>query len=493
MVKKLIVGVASGYLLKLVQVVCNLALIPFLISDGIFGLAGYGGLSVVLATIGLMAAGYDGWRLSTARRLGIAEKTGEAAYLPLLIITISSVLLLCMGAHLYGSQIIKLIGISSPSIHLALYMTIYFLFEQINFLSEQCFHAKGKTWIVNLLILLEVVCRTITIFWLFNIINPSIELYLKVFIIYMIAKYMVYLVLFFLNKNNGSTPFVLTRIREELDTFLYSLPLSLKGLSVFAVFRLTVIVVNKYLAPELAAIYSILMVTLRGYVLQLFFSVVRPMIVPVTAGIEISKLSKSSRLQLQSLLKGYEFVVCTTCLVMACLVPVWLSHWLDKDMSHYHLLFIAGIAFFGLEVSSSVKNLLLVSQGYGKTLTSFTVIMSVSFLIYLGLITVNFETLTMELIMIGVIVFIVLYAGVSVPYLFSNRILKDKNRSFLALPATYVFIVLSSLVTIEWLRYKDLPEVLIVIYGLLFLMIYLLFIYNPFTDYYFHKKRVINR
>lgn len=133
MVKKLIVGVASGYLLKLVQVVCNLVLIPFLISDRIFGLAGYGSLSVVLAIIGLMAAAYDGWRLSTARRLGIAEKKGEAAYLPLLIITISSVLPLCVGAHFFGSQIVESLGISSPSIHLALYKTIYFLFEQIIF------------------------------------------------------------------------------------------------------------------------------------------------------------------------------------------------------------------------------------------------------------------------------------------------------------------------------------------------------------------------
>lgn len=58
-------------------------------------------------------------------------------------------------------------------------------------------------------------------------------------------------------------------------------------------------------------------------------------------------------------------------------------------MSQYNFLFIARIALFGLEVSSSVKNLLLVSQGYDKTLTSFTVIMSASFLIYLGLITVN--------------------------------------------------------------------------------------------------------
>jgi hypothetical protein len=119
--------------------------------------------------------------------------------------------------------------------------------------------------------------------------------------------------------------------------------------------------------------------------------------------------------------------------------------------------------------------------------------MSVSFLIYLGLITVSFEIMTLELIMVGVMAFIVLYAGISVPYLFSKRILKDKKKSFMALPVTYLLIVFSALVTIEWLRYNDLPEVLIVIYGLLFFMIYLLFIHNPFTDNYFHKKRVISR
>lgn len=89
--------------------------------------------------------------------------------------------------------------------------------------------------------------------------------------------------------------------------------------------------------------------------------------------------------------------------------------------------------------------------------------------------------------------FIVLYAGISVRYLFSNKILKEKNMSSLVLSFTYVLIVFFSLITSEWLRFKDLPEVLIVIYGLLYLMIYLLFIYNPFTDSYFHKKRIISR
>ncbi len=486
MLKALLLGVASGYILKLMQIVCNLVLIPFLISNKVLGLAGYGQLSAVLATIGLLTALYDGWRLSCARRLGIAEKVGEAVYMPLLVMTLVPIILLGLCAFFYGDYILVWLGFGDDFQNLALIIVVYFLFEQVNFLSEQCFHAKGKTWIVNSVLLLEVFCRTLTIYVLFTVWQPSIELYLKIFVAYMIIKYIVYGLWLITRRSAIGVDTLGFSIYREMGTFYYSLPLSVKGLSIFSVFRLSVVVVNKYLSSELAAIYSILMVTLRNYITQLFVSVLRPMIVPLSAGIGLSQFSNQS--QLRSLLKNYELFVCTISLFVALLVPYWLSAWLQQDLSAYYFLYISGVAFFGLESSSSIKNFLLVSQGYAKILTLFALILSLVHVSYLSCIFLLHDMLAIQWVIMGVICFILLYAGISVPYLFSKKIVKEYDRRVFILPVIYTVIVLLSLFSLQWLRYKQLPEELITIYGLAFFIVYLFVIYNPFLDKQLYRK-----
>ncbi|MCA9422794.1 MAG: hypothetical protein KC592_17375, partial [Nitrospira sp.] len=131
-----------------------------------------------------MSTALDGWRLSTARRFGLAKKTGEQVYIPLLIITIIPFLVPGSVVLWQDAWVLSILGVEGLAPLVVTWLMLYVVLEQINTLAEQYFHASGMTWVVNIVLLIEVVARTTVLF----IVLPSeasLEHYLLVFVVFM--------------------------------------------------------------------------------------------------------------------------------------------------------------------------------------------------------------------------------------------------------------------------------------------------------------------
>jgi hypothetical protein len=482
MFKRIIIGIASGYIVKVVQVACNLMLVPFLVSSSVLGLAGYGYMAVLLAAVGLIASGLDGWRLATSRRFGLAKTMGEKIYLPLLLITVLPLLICSVIACYFNQQTLALLGLGQLDNRIISLLMLYLFFEQLNALSEQCFHASAMTWLVNAVVLCEVVLRTACLFYFLSD-NGSLQDYFFIFVCFMGCKYLFYIVLLAVNGFVGSL--TMQSVKREWPTFFESLPLSLKSLSVFSVFRVTVIFVNRLFSPELAGIYSILMVTIRGYITQLFISVIRPMIIPLTASIDILALNDSRRKLLISTLNSFDFVVILSTVLLAIMSPIWLPLWLPIDVNEFLGLFMLGIIALGLEASTSVKNLLLISQGHGVVLTKVTVLAAISYLFYLVGTTQLLATLTITWLFFGVLAFIVLVSGILIPWLFASKLLRNGSVGLLK-SLTYSLITMLTVLVVSTFNLYGLIYLLPA--SVLLLILYFLLVYNPLNDGYLREK-----
>ncbi|MCA9421025.1 MAG: hypothetical protein KC592_08410, partial [Nitrospira sp.] len=305
-----------------------------------------------------------------------------------------------------------------------------------------------------------------------------------VFVVFMAVRQAFYdIVLFY---HGRGKKFRCAMIAQELPTFFESLPLSLKSLSVYSVFRLTVIVVNRIFTPEIAAIYSILIVTIRGYITQLFVSVIRPMIVPLTASVNIADFNEVRKVPVVSALNSFDSIVVTSTVMLAFLVPWWLPFWLGADMVEYLPVFMVGIVALGLEASTAIKNLLLISQGHGLALTRLTVICAAVFLVYMTIVCLLLPNSSLFWLLAGVLLFVSFLSGVQIPLLFRRLVLSEENG--ILWKRLFFYIVCLSLSLVFGIRLIPFSDKLGPIVGIVMLLIHILCIYNPLKDDFWRAK-----
>ncbi len=424
MLKKLALGAASGYVLKLVQILSNLILVPFLISSKALGLAGYGTLVALLAAVALISTGLDGWRLSTARRFGLSKSTAIPVYIPLLIVSLIPIGLFALLLIFGGKSALDLIGLEEISPNVVRLLILYCALEQLIPLAEQYFHSIAKTAIVNIVSMVEVLLRTPALLLLLKH-APSIEMYFATFTISMAIKFTIYN--YFLYKAGQIKAFSSHAVKQEWPTLFESLPLSVKGLSSYVVFRGSVVIINKIFSPEIAAIFSILIFTIRGYINQLFVAVLRPMIIPVMATIDLKNAYEPIQLLFCSGCNLFKFCVMLFNVVLVFSAPWWVPLWLGPQLTPHTPLLMIGMIFLGLEASTSVQYLVLVSQGHGGSLTRLTLITSLLYVGYLIILTRFANTNSLIWFIVGVFVYIFITSGLLVPRLFEQKIIKMGN------------------------------------------------------------------
>ena len=437
MLKKIIIAIGTGYALKIVQTLCGLVTVPILIGDKGLGLAGYGQLAVILSLSALMSMLFDGFRLSASKFIGknkanLYEQVCKALQIFLLL-----TLLMASFIILLSRPLLLLFGLDNQPAVIIYCIAVYFIFEQLLYVAEQYYHAQLKTFVVNVLNAIEIICRLIFIINIFNGYGGTNLCYLLILLGTHVAKFFLYFMLiFYLN----SKKYVYFLRIEEIKIFIKeSIPLSLRGIANFLVFRMSIVYANNVLSAEAAAVFSIIFVTLRGYINQIFVNVIRPMVIPVTSGMNFLNMNNDKIFKYNIIISFYEFLIISAIAVIACFSPLWLPYWLGDSFKQYQGVCALAVGVMSAEAAFSLKSLILVSQGFGGKVARYSIFACMLYLLLLYFFKC-LNTVFLHWIIMAIIFYILLYNGFSISYLF-NKLYRCQWRSFLMI--LFVTIILS--------------------------------------------------
>ena len=425
MYKKILINIGSGYFLKVIQIICGLITVPILISNDGLGLAGYGQLVVALSWIALLSMSFDGFRLVASRQIGknketIFQETRRVlVYFFLLSVTLS------LFTSIFAGHLLPFLGLNDQEVSLIYCLLVFFVLEQLLYVTEQYFHSKFRTFIINILNISESIFRLCAIVIVFANQKGNQLDYFYIFIGTYFVKLFFYLIVISLNKEK---PTFIHYKQESFKLFFReSIPLALKGIVIFLVFRMSVIYANKVLSPEIAAVFSIVFVTLRGYLTQLFVTVMRPMVIPLLASVQLNSMDSKKQFKYQSLIIIFEILTLSAVTFIAATSAIWLPFWLGDKFIQYQNIIGLAIWFLSIEIAYSLKSLILISQGLGRLLTKYSIVTCLLYLMVFFVIEYYyaFNLLFLVLMVVG---FVFVYNGISVNYIF-NRIMKIEKRS----------------------------------------------------------------
>ena len=167
MFKSLIIGASSGYLLKVLQTLCSLLLLPFIISDENLGLSVYGWLVSLLVVQAFMSMLLDGWRLGVSKLIGERKQDLSLLMPQLLFLTVLLVSPIAGTTALFSDVITAFLVVDEKYAGAIYIICLMVLLEHFSYLYEGFHHAVLKTWRVNVIISIEVFVRTISVFVLY--------------------------------------------------------------------------------------------------------------------------------------------------------------------------------------------------------------------------------------------------------------------------------------------------------------------------------------
>ena len=439
MLKSLIINIGSGYALKMVQICCGLITVPILISDKGLGLAGYGQLAVALSLSALMSMLFDGFRLIASKTIGSNKDTIYEETITILQCVVIIILPVACVVSLFAEQLLEFLGLRDQSTLLVYLISIYFLFDQLLYITEQYYHSNIKTFVINFANGVEGVIRLLFIVLVFRNHTGTLSHYFQIFIVTYCIKFIVYQVL--INRSNKHKKIPYLKVARFQTFVRESIPLSFRGISIFLVFRMSIIYANKYLSSEAAAVFSIIFVTLRGYLSQIFVSVMHPMVIPVVSRISFTRISYDNLQKYRNIISVFEFMVLSIVSFTACFTPFWLTLWLGDTFLQYLSLISLAVGMLGIEVAFSLKSLVLVSQNLGGVLAKYSFVACIGYLItllsfeYLGL--VDLRSLTF--LVVG---YVYIYNYISVNHVFSRAFKSDWRANTMVL-VTIISLIMS--------------------------------------------------
>ncbi|MCE7902076.1 MAG: hypothetical protein DYH20_05285 [Gammaproteobacteria bacterium PRO9] len=378
----LLLGAGSGYVTKVVQVICTILLLPFLLSDAQLGLAAFGHFSTLQASIAILTLLFDGWRQSTGRINGNRVATGGVSARDLSVMVSYSffgVMVLAILAT-YGRHLVFATGNLSAvdGIEVVFYLLVgQLVIEQALFPAESLLHATGNTWRLNLVMAIEVVVRTAAIFAWFLTNTATIASYAGLIVIGATLRMLALLLLacrVLVPRSATSRPH---DFRAELAAMRYSLVLTGSSAADYLVYRAPVILAARLISAEAAAILAVLLNNVPNYLRQLTLSVLRPMIIPLGARIDLATLSAAQQAKFRSLLATHQALACTTCAIVGATGWIWLDLWLGSTFADFAPSMNVLVMAIGLQIASAVQLQLLVAQGWGRPLALASILLGV--------------------------------------------------------------------------------------------------------------------
>lgn len=366
-------ALAAGYLTIAVQTVTGLLLVPFLLSTHGVGLTGFAAIATVQAAAGLLAVMFDGYRQESARLIAIATSSGERTTLPSVILfTLIASLAVAVPWAIAGKFTCALIGVRIHDAVTAITLTaIYFVVEQLCYVLESDLHAQRRSWVPSGLGGADTVLRAILTVIFFEAFSADVSLF---FLAALIGQSLKVALLLRLSSSESRLLVrgCLSQISNQFNTFVTSLPLAFNGIAPFIVFRGSVIVANAALAGEQAGVVAIILITLRTYVNQGLFSVLRPMLIPRMALLDVADQTSTSYRRLSTYFDLFQVSILFVGVITAVSAPVWLDLWLGSSVKAYSFFVQIAVALYFLEIAYGAHYYCLVAHDGGRRLALLT-------------------------------------------------------------------------------------------------------------------------
>lgn len=373
-VRQVVSGVASGYLTKAIQFVAALAVVPFLLRSSVLGLAGYGTAFTLVAFSNFIGLLTDGPRKSFTRSISqaIGEHPAAAGCTPGAALRAGTRILfwLCSIAVLillaFESPLLALMGLAKTPDAVAAYRLAVGLFwaENSFFLFRVPLLARGALPFVNYCTAFEVIGRSATFFLYFERFPASLTSYLLITVLFVVIRnlaFLGYLVARWPSDvmQRASAPPSLVRA-----SLLYSGPISVVSMVTTLVNRLPILLAHSFLGATESGLIALVVNTIRSYVVQILFSVLDPIAVPIASRVNIGTLSAEARRLLSELEAVYVLaiglVIGTGIAVMPQLVTLWLGPQYLSIVRPTQFLLLG----CSCEIAFSIRLSLVVGQGH---------------------------------------------------------------------------------------------------------------------------------
>lgn len=371
--KSLPTTLAAGYLAIAVQTLTGLVFIPFLVSEEGVGLAGFAAIATLQAAAGLITFFFDGYRQYAARAIALALPDGDRDVLhsvfvfTLLSATAAVVLWLMVWLFVY-----KLIGMQMGDIIAAsLFAVAYVVAEQLAYVLECHEHALKRSWIPSSLGGLDSLFRAVLTVILFKAFSASVSQFFLAAFVGQVAKLGILFWLSPLEVSVRDGKWV-DRMGAQYDAFVNSLPLALNGIAPYMVFRGGVILASVALVGEQAGVVAIILVTLRTYINQGLFSVLRPMLIPRLALVDIRDRTSTAYQRLNSYLDLFHVFTLFVGILAVVSTPWWFSLWLGPSVEEHVGLAQVAVAVYFLEIAYGVQYSCLIAHNNGRILAQLT-------------------------------------------------------------------------------------------------------------------------
>jgi len=404
-------------------------MVPFLLQDKILGLNGYGEIFTLIAILVLMSLILDGIKLSQSRFISKSLDTHEHTSQVLgssikLVLFITS--LIGSIISFFPTTLTDLAGLPQrDDIIFSLYaICLIFILENTFYSFESILHALGRTYLINFISGIEVIGRNLVIVVYFIFFDVNILIWFIAQLSFVAMRIIIYFFVIFNIRRNLLKGFLTADIRSSFKILRYSLPASGRALSEALIYRASIIVSSHFLGPEAAGAVSLVVGTIRNYMVQSLFSIFRPMMIPLMSRINLENLNKEQQQKIIFLSGLYTAIVFFTGFLSIAIMPELVKLWLG--VSFYYLAPVIQLIVLSciLELSASIKNSLLISHGDVKAFVTLDV--PLAFLCFLGILT-GAVYFSWHLIIISVATYGILSGGILIDYIF------HKNMSFLKL------------------------------------------------------------
>jgi O-antigen/teichoic acid export membrane protein len=442
MLRKIAINIGSGYAQKVVQTICGLITVPILLSDSGLGFSGYGELAVALSISALVSTMYDGFRLTASRRIGLSKSDfrSETYRLTLwiLIVTLPAAIILVT----FSTGIYALAGLTETSENLIYLIVSSLLIEQASYVIEQSYHAQLKTAFVNTLSSFEVLARMIAIWVIFSDGKQTIDTYFEI-VIFTSAFKLIAMMLTTVRHQVSDRTFIPTGFSTYVRE---SISISLNGISITLVFRISIILANKLFSSEMAAVFSITFLTIRNYLNQLFVSVIRPMVIPLASRFDLKNGHHERRYLYNNAIALYEVLVTTSTIFLAASITLWLPAWLGDHLNTYFSIIALAIIAIGLECALSLKSMTLFSQGSGRQVTASNTAWSIIYFTALWMLYI-LGLLSLSSLSISTCMYLFFCNGLSINFIYARKIHTIKSSIITTLSSVVSALLIYSIMS----------------------------------------------
>lgn len=376
-------GIASGYVVRLLQILATVLVIPFLLRQDVLGIENYGGCVSMIAAFGLISMVTDGLRVSYSRSIAqaisaspaaIAVSVGSGLKVMLLLLASLALALFAIRGWLLG--ILGLPATDEWRLALALAAAAA-LAENLFHLFQSYALARGRLDVVNGVVAGEVILRNMLFVGIFSSVVASPSIYMAIVAGAVLLRGFCF-VGFALWRFPGDFKGLLAApMKESMDALRYSVAVSGASLQFFVIQRMSIPLVNRFVGSAEAGLLAIALNTITNNASQVLFSVVRPILVPIASRFRYNDLSTSARRVLHEVDCLYAFIVALVMVPLVAVLPSIIELWLGADFEQMAMpaqILVAGAA---VQVSFNVRRSVLIGQGKARTVAQISVVIAV--------------------------------------------------------------------------------------------------------------------